>query len=76
MTTLSLASNVGRRAPYEDILDHKNFHHVSPAYAARFKKADETEEQYVQRLAQELEDKFQELGPDTVIACMLNTFLV
>ena len=67
--TLSLAWHVGRRAPYEGVLNHENFHHVSPAYAKRFQKADETEEQYVERLRQELDDKFQELGPDTVIGC-------
>jgi E3 ubiquitin-protein ligase TRIP12 len=50
-------------------LDHDNFHHVSPAFAKRFQKADETEEQYVERLKQELENKFIELGPDTVIGC-------
>ncbi len=67
--TLSLAFHKARRAPYETILDHENFHHVSPAYAKRFKKPEETEEQYVERLRQELEDKFLELGPDTVIGC-------
>ena len=47
-----------------------NFHHVSPAYAKRFQHPDETEEQYVERLRQELEDKFIELGPDTVVGCL------
>ena len=42
---------------------------MSPAYAKRFQRADETEEQYVERLRQELEVKFLELGPDTVIGC-------
>ena len=69
LATLSLASNVGRRAPHEAILNHDNFHHVSPAYAKRFQHADESEEQYVERLRKELDDKFQELGPDTVIGC-------
>ena len=73
VATLSLASNVGRRAPYETILNHDNFHHVSPAYAKRFQLADETEEQYVERLRKELDDKFQELGPETVIGCKLAT---
>jgi hypothetical protein len=50
-------------------LDHDNFHHVSPAFAKRFQTANETEEQYVERLRQELENKFIELGPDTVIGC-------
>jgi E3 ubiquitin-protein ligase TRIP12 len=68
--TLSLAYHPGRREPYEAILDHQNFHHVSPAYAKRFQNPHETEEQYVERLRQELEDKFIELGPETVIGCM------
>lgn len=67
--TLSLAYHPIRRAPYADILDTDHFHHVSPAYAKRFQRDDETEEQYVERLRQELEDKFLELGPDTVIGC-------
>ncbi|KAF9071607.1 hypothetical protein BDP27DRAFT_1382427 [Rhodocollybia butyracea] len=73
VSTLSLAYHPGRRGPYEAILDHQNHHHVSPAYAARFKRADETEEQYVQRLAKELEDKFIELGPNTVIGFVAET---
>jgi len=71
VATLSLAMNPTRRAPYEAILDHDNFHHISPAYAKRFQKPGESEEQYVERLRQELEDKFIELGPDTVIGCKL-----
>ena len=53
-----LAYHPIRRAPYADILDDVHFHHVSPAYAKRFQRADENEEQYVERLRQELEDKF------------------
>lgn len=63
--------NRARRVPYEAILDHDNYHHVSPAYAKRFQKPEESEEQYVERLRKELEDKFIELGPDTVIGCEL-----
>jgi E3 ubiquitin-protein ligase TRIP12 len=73
--TLSLGYHPARRAPYEAMLDHEHFHHVSPAYAKRFKRPDETEEQYVGRLQQELEDKFIELGPDTVIGCKSCFFL-
>ncbi|THH00618.1 hypothetical protein EW026_g1950 [Hermanssonia centrifuga] len=36
-------------------------------------KPEETEEQYVERLRQELEDKFLELGPDTVIGFVAET---
>ena len=75
MTTLSCAYHPARRAPYADILDDKHFYHVSPAYAKRFQKHDETEEQYVERLRQELEDKFLELGPETVIGCTKSNLL-
>jgi len=61
-----------RRAPYEAILGHDNFYHVSPAFAKRFQRPDETEEEYVLRLKKELEDKFIELGPETVIGCKIS----
>ncbi|KAI0629355.1 PLP-dependent transferase [Trametes polyzona] len=73
IATLSLAYHPTRRAPYAALLNNDNFHHVSPAYAARFKGKDETEEQYVERLRQELENKFIELGPDTVIGFVAET---
>ncbi|KAK0202726.1 hypothetical protein DFS33DRAFT_1488831 [Desarmillaria ectypa] len=73
VATLSLAHHPARRAPYEAILDHGNFHHVSPAYAKRFQLPDETGEQYVERLRKELEDKFIELGPDTVVGFVAET---
>ena len=69
VAALSLSGHPSRRAPYIEILQHDNYHKVSPAYAKRFQKANETEEQYVERLRQELEDKILELGPDTVIGC-------
>ncbi|GJJ10868.1 hypothetical protein Clacol_005096 [Clathrus columnatus] len=65
--TLAVAHNLGRRAPYEAILNQDVFHHVSPAYYKRFKYENETEAAYVARLAEELEAKFQELGPQNVI---------
>ncbi|KAF5383775.1 hypothetical protein D9615_003562 [Tricholomella constricta] len=73
LATLSLAYHPTRRSLYVEHLDSKHFHHVSPAYAKRFQKSDETEEQYVERLRQELEDKFIALGPDTVIGFVAET---
>lgn len=73
VTALSLSGRPSWRAPYEEILQHENIHKVSPAYAKRFQRVDETEEQYVERLRQELEDKFLELGPDTVIGFVAET---
>ena len=73
VATLGLASHAARRAPYEAILDHDNFHHVSPAYYKRFGKWGESEEEYVKRLARELEDKILELGPETVAGFVAET---
>ncbi|KAI9510533.1 PLP-dependent transferase [Russula earlei] len=73
VTILSLSGRPARREPYEDILQHENVHKVSPAYAKRFQRPDESEKQYVERLRQELEDKFLELGPDTVIGFVAET---
>ena len=73
VATLSLAHNAARRAPYEAILDHDNFFHISPAYYKRFGKQGESEEAYVQRLAKELEDKILELGPETVVGFVAET---
>ncbi|KAI9429609.1 pyridoxal phosphate-dependent transferase [Lactarius indigo] len=73
INALSLSGHPARRTPYNEILQHEIYHKVSPAYAKRFQKADETEEQYVERLRQELEDKILELGPDTVIGFVAET---
>jgi adenosylmethionine-8-amino-7-oxononanoate aminotransferase len=56
-----------RRAPYAPMLSDA-FSHVSPAFAYRFKRDDETEAQFTERLATELEAEFQRLGPQNVIA--------
>jgi len=63
---LSASGNAMRRAPYAPLLSPA-FHHVSPCYAYRDRRDDETEAQYVARLLTELEAEFQRLGPDTVI---------
>ena len=64
---LAAGGNAMRRAPYLPLLsDH--FSHVSPCFAYRFQDAGESDEQYTQRLARELEAEFQRLGPDTVAA--------
>jgi adenosylmethionine-8-amino-7-oxononanoate aminotransferase len=70
--SLSVGHHIGRRALYEKVLA-KNVYHVSQCYPYREMKDGETVEAYVARLAQELEDKFQELGPDTVCAFIAET---
>lgn len=64
---MSLSSNLPRKVPYEPLL-LKNVSHVSPAYAYRYQLADDSEAQYVARLGRELDDEFQRLGPETVVA--------
>lgn len=64
---LAAGGNMMRRALYEPVLSSA-FTHVSPCFAYRFKRDDESENQYVDRLADELEAEFQRLGPETVIA--------
>ena len=64
---MSLSSNLPRKVPYEPLL-LKTVSHVSPAYAYQYRRAEESEEQYVVRLVEELDDEFQRLGPETVVA--------
>lgn len=66
---LAVSHHHARRAPYEAILNQDLARHVSPVYYKRFAKEGENEEGYVARLAKEVEDMFQELGPENVIAC-------
>jgi adenosylmethionine-8-amino-7-oxononanoate aminotransferase len=69
---LAAGGNMMRRALYEPILSPA-FHHVSPCYAYRDRADDESEADYVQRLADELEETFQRLGPDSVMAFCAET---
>ncbi|KAL4954394.1 pyridoxal phosphate-dependent transferase [Aspergillus filifer] len=70
--SLAAGGHKARRAIYESILA-QNTSHVSPCYPYRDMKDGESEEEYVARLAQELEDEFQRLGPDTVCAFVAET---
>lgn len=69
---LAAGGNAMRRAPYAPILSDA-FSHVSPCYAYRDRGDDESEADYVQRLADELEAEFQRLGPRNVIAFCAET---
>ncbi|KAK5267126.1 hypothetical protein LTR99_005913 [Exophiala xenobiotica] len=70
--SLSVGYHAGRRAIYEPILA-TNVAHVSPCYPYRDMKPGESNDEYVARLAQELDDTFQSLGPDTVCAFIAET---
>jgi hypothetical protein len=48
-------------------------HHVSPVYEYRDREADEAPQAYGERLAREIEDKLQQLGPGNVIAFLAET---
>jgi adenosylmethionine-8-amino-7-oxononanoate aminotransferase len=69
---LAAGGNAMRRAPYQPLLSPA-FSHVSPCYAYRDRREDETDADYVARLAGELEAEFQRLGPETVIAFIAET---
>ncbi len=64
---LAAGGNAWRRAPYAPLLSSA-FSHVTPAFAYHEKREDESEGDFVARLAAELEAEFQRLGPDTVAA--------
>ncbi|GAB2887267.1 aspartate aminotransferase family protein [Paralcaligenes ginsengisoli] len=68
---LAIGGNAWRREPFLPLLVPA--HHVSPCYAYRDQLATETEEQYAARLADELEQKILELGPENVAAFVAET---
>jgi adenosylmethionine-8-amino-7-oxononanoate aminotransferase len=68
---LAVGGNQWRRKQFAPLLIETQ--HVSPCYEYRDRRSDETPAQYGERLAQELEQKIAELGPDTVIAFVAET---
>ncbi|RDL40520.1 PLP-dependent transferase [Venustampulla echinocandica] len=62
---LGVSGHVARRAPYEPFL--MKVHRVSACNAYRQRRERESDASFVARKASELEAKFQELGPETVI---------
>jgi adenosylmethionine-8-amino-7-oxononanoate aminotransferase len=68
---LASGGNEGRRSQFKPLLIET--HHVDPCFAYRFQAAGESDEAYAQRLADQLEAKLLELGPDTVIAFLAET---
>ncbi len=68
---LSVGGRMKDRAPFEQML--MQGHHISPCYEYRGRRADETSEEYALRVADELEAKILELGPETVCAFVAET---
>ncbi|WP_291383941.1 MULTISPECIES: aspartate aminotransferase family protein [Achromobacter] len=63
---LAVGGNAWRRAQFAPLLI--DVEHVSPCYAYRDQRSDETADQYGERLAQELDAAILRLGPDSVMA--------
>jgi adenosylmethionine-8-amino-7-oxononanoate aminotransferase len=68
---LAVGGNAWRRAPFAPNLIEA--HHIAPCYAYRDRRNDESEAAYGRRVADELEAKIHELGPQTVIAFVAET---
>ncbi|MCT4558640.1 MAG: aspartate aminotransferase family protein [Pelagimonas sp.] len=63
---LATGGNMWRREPFSPVMVEG--HHIAPCYAYRDRSSGETPEAYGLRVANELETKLQELGPETVVA--------
>jgi len=68
---LAIGGNAWRREAFLPLLIRA--HHVAPCYAYRDQLHDESDQQYVQRLADELEQKILQLGTDKVAAFVAET---
>ncbi len=64
---LAVGGHEARREKFEPML-MKNVSRVSPCNSFRGKNLGETDDEYVGRLAKELDDEFQAVGPETVCA--------
>lgn len=69
---LSVSGHESRRKLYGGFMS-KNVSFVDPCYAYRCKLPGETDEQYVERLAKQLDDEFQSLGSNNVAAFFAET---
>ena len=63
---LSVGGNRWRREPFAPMLIES--HHISPCFAYRFRRDDESEEAYGLRVADELDARIRALGPQSVAA--------
>ena len=68
---LAIGGNAWRREPFLPLLVPA--YHVAPCYPYRDQLPGESEEQYAERLAQELDQKIQELGAENVAAFVAET---
>lgn len=68
---LAIGGNAWRREKFKPLLIPA--HHVSPCYAYRDQQANETQEQYADRLAAELEQMILQIGPEKVAGFVAET---
>ncbi len=68
---LAAGGNEWRREQFRPLLIET--HHVDPCFSYRFRREDESEEDYAARAAASREEKLLELGPETVIAFVAET---
>lgn len=68
---LAVGGNEWRRRQFAPLL--VDVTHVAPCYPYRDQRADETPEQYGQRLARELDETIQRIGPGKVLAFVAET---
>jgi adenosylmethionine-8-amino-7-oxononanoate aminotransferase len=68
---LAVGGNKWRREPFEPLLIEAS--HISPCYAYRYRRDEESEEAYGRRVADELEAEILRLGPETVAGFMAET---
>lgn len=76
---MSLSGHIARRKPYESIIDQSRFHKVDPCYEFRYKQSNdesnESSDQYVKRLLEQLENKILQIGPENVAAFFAETIV-
>ncbi len=66
LAALSVSGHAGRRAPFAPLLI--DVEHIEAAYAYRFQRDGESEADFAMRMANQLEERIQQLGPETVAA--------
>jgi adenosylmethionine-8-amino-7-oxononanoate aminotransferase len=69
--TLGVTGHLKRREPYLPLI--VDAEHISPCYAYRGRREGESEERYGRRVADELEQTLERVGPETVIGFIAET---
>jgi adenosylmethionine-8-amino-7-oxononanoate aminotransferase len=69
---LCVSGHDSRRAFYKDWMS-TNVRFVDPCFGYRFKRSGETDDEYVQRLSDQLESEILDLGPKNVAAFIAET---